>query len=69
MLTTTASHETITPLKCIISIGYDSIEQTKDKGLKQQIGLIVSTAKRLLYQFKDLLDRGIEEKGRLELVY
>ena len=66
VLNATVSHEMMTPLRCIISFGEAAALDAKQPQQKRKINLIVSTAKRLTCQFKDLLDRSLLEKGLID---
>ena len=65
MLNTSVSHEMMTPLRCIISFGSAAASEVNEPA-KRKINLIVSTAKLLQYQFKDLLDRNLLERGLVD---
>lgn len=66
VLNATVSHEMMTPLRCIISFGEAAALDAKQPQQKRKIDLIVSTAKLLTCQFKDLLDRSLLEKGLID---
>jgi len=60
-LTSTVSHEMMTPLNCIITLGrsfYDTEYHAKSK-------VIVNIAQLIKLNMKDLLDRSLFEKGKL----
>ncbi len=47
-MTSSVSHEMITPLKCIISIGESTSTKIENQKLKKSINIVVSTAGLLL---------------------
>ena len=57
LLTSSVTHELITPLKCIIQFTLSVLQRTND------LELVLMTAQLLLSQVKLLLDRNMLEKG------
>jgi signal transduction histidine kinase len=62
MLTSSVTHEMITPLKCIIQFGTTLLKSSDPKVVKEA-ELIVSTAKLLLSEVKQILDRNMLENN------
>ena len=58
LLTSTVTHEMITPLKCVIQFG-ETLLKSKDPKVSKEAELIVSTAKLLLSQVKLTLDKNM----------
>jgi CO dehydrogenase/acetyl-CoA synthase delta subunit len=58
LLTSTVTHEMITPLKCVIQFG-TTLLKSKDPNVLKEAELIVSTAKLLLSQVKLTLDKNM----------
>ena len=58
LLTSTVTHEMITPLKCVIQFG-ETLLNAKDPKVSKEAELIVSTAKLLLSQVKLTLDKNM----------
>ena len=63
LLTSSVTHEMITPLKCIIQFTHNVLKLTTDLARKKDLELILSTAQLLLSQVKLLLDRNMLEKN------
>jgi len=66
MLNSSVSHEMMTPLRCIIGFALAAALEATGSSQIKKINLIVSTAKLLQCQFKDLLDRNLLEKGMID---
>jgi len=58
LLTTSVTHEMITPLKCIVQFGTTLLKSTDPLAVKEA-GLIVSAAKLLLSEVKLILDKNL----------
>jgi signal transduction histidine kinase len=63
MLTSSVTHEMITPLKCIIQFALSVLQKTSDPSKRKDLELVLMTAQLLLSQVKLLLDRNMLEKG------
>jgi light-regulated signal transduction histidine kinase (bacteriophytochrome) len=59
LLTSSVTHEMITPLKCIIEFALNILKISKDPKLVKEAKLIISTSKLLLSQVKLLLDKNM----------
>ena len=59
LLTSSVTHEIITPLKCIIEFAQNIIKISKDPKVLKEAKLILSTTKLLLSQVKLLLDKNM----------
>jgi hypothetical protein len=58
LLTSSVTHEMITPLKCIIQFG-TTLLKSNDPHVVKEAELIVSTAKLILSQVKHILDKNM----------
>jgi signal transduction histidine kinase len=63
LLTSSVTHEMITPLKCIIEFALRILNISKDPALVKEARLIVSTSKLLLSQVKLSLDKNMLDNG------
>jgi signal transduction histidine kinase len=63
LLTSSVTHEMITPLRCIIQFTLNVLKSTTDPAKKKELELILSTSQLLLSQVKLLLDRNMLEKN------
>jgi signal transduction histidine kinase len=63
LLTSSVTHELITPLKCIIQFTVSVLQRTNDPEKRKELELVLMTAQLLLSQVKLLLDRNMLEKG------
>ncbi len=63
LLTSSVTHEMITPLKCIIEFALSILKNTKDPTLVKEARLILSTSKLLLSQVKLSLDKNMLDNG------
>lgn len=63
LLTSSVTHELITPLKCIIQFTLSVLQRTNDPEKRKDLELVLLTAQLLLSQVKLLLDRNMLEKG------
>lgn len=63
LLTSSVTHEMITPLKCIIQFTLSVLQKTSDAAKRKELELVLMTAQLLLSQVKLLLDRNMLEKG------
>ena len=63
LLTSSVTHEMITPLKCIIQFTHKVLSQTTDPDKRKDLELILSTAQLLLSEVKLLLDRNMIENN------
>ena len=63
LLTSSVTHELITPLKCIIQFTLSVLQRTNDPENRKDLELVLMTAQLLLSQVKLLLDRNMLEKG------
>jgi len=61
MLTSSVTHEMLTPLKCMISFAAVIIKELKNSPRLQEAKLLMTTAKLLLSQVKLLLDKNMIE--------
>lgn len=67
MLNSTVTHEMMTPLNCVTSFADRLVSLLKDKKQRSYAVLISRTSKLLKSYIRDLLDRNLLEKGKLEL--
>ena len=58
LLTSSVTHELITPLKCIIQFTLSVLQKTSDPGKRKDLKLVLMTAQLLLSQVKLLLEIG-----------
>jgi len=64
LLTSSVSHEQITPLKCIIAFGNQTLQiNGLNKAVSEKLKLIVSTATLVLNQVKMLLDKNMIDRN------
>ena len=63
LLTSSVTHELITPLKCIIQFTLSVLQRTNDPEKRKDLELVLMTSQLLLSQVKLLLDRNMLEKG------
>lgn len=63
LLTSSVTHELITPLKCIIQLTLSVLQRTNDPVKRKDLELVLMTSQLLLSQVKLLLDRNMLEKG------
>ena len=63
LLTSSVTHEMITPLRCIIQFTHNVLKQTPDLKQRKELQLILSTSQLLLSQVKLLLDRNMLERN------
>ena len=63
LLTSSVTHEMITPLKCIIQFTVSVLQRTNDPEKRKDLELVLMTAQLLLAQVQLLLDRNMLEKG------
>ena len=63
LLTSSVTHELITPLKCIIQFTVSVLQRTNDPEKRKDLELVLMTAQLLLSQVKLLLDRNMLDKG------
>ena len=63
LLTSSVSHELITPIRCIIAFGQQLVSQLKMEGGVKKASMIVCTAKLLETQIKLLLDNSLMENN------
>ena len=61
LLTSTVTHEMVTPLKCMISFATSVLKELQNSPKKHEAELILTTAKLLLSQVKLLLDKNMLE--------
>lgn len=59
LLTSSVTHEMITPLKCIIEFAQNILKISKNAKLLKEARLILSTSKLLLSQVKLILDKNM----------
>lgn len=62
LLTSSVTHEMITPLKCVIEFGLILLK-SKDPSVVKEAELIVSTAKLILSQVNQILDKNMLENN------
>jgi len=58
LLTTSVTHEMLTPLKCVVQFG-TTLLKSSDPSVVKEAQLIVSTAKLLLSEVKLILDKNM----------
>ena len=63
LLTSSVSHELMTPIRCMISFGQELFQSLTSEKKCRKAFMIVNTGKLLLSQVKMLLDRGMLENG------
>jgi hypothetical protein len=63
MMTSSVSHELITPLKCIVQLGEKAITELPDPSFIYKQEMIISTANLLLRNVKGNLDRNLMNRG------
>ena len=63
LLTSSVTHEMITPLRCIIQFAHNVLKLTTDPKQRKELELILSTSQLLLSQVKLLLDRNMLERN------
>lgn len=63
ILTSSVTHEMITPLRCIIQFASNVLKSTTNPAKKKELELILSTAQLLLSQVKLLLDRNMLDRN------
>ena len=64
-LTATVTHEMMQPLACILGFANNLLETATSGQTIKQLNLIISSAKLLRCQLKDLLDRSLLDQGVL----
>lgn len=69
LLTSSVSHEMLTPLKCICSFASSLEKELKHSPKRQEAEMIFITAKLLLSQTKMILDKNMIEKGLFTPAY
>ncbi len=62
LLTSSVTHEMLTPLKCIIQLG-TTLLKSADLNVVQEAELIISTANLLLSQVNQILDKNMLENN------
>ena len=65
MLNATLNHEMMQPLTCIIFFATALLAKGLQQEDKKKLNMIVSSAKLLRCQMKDMLDRNLIENGQL----
>ena len=63
LLTSSVTHEMLTPLKCIIEFALILIKELQNSPLRRVAELVLSTSKLLLSEVKTLLDKNMIEKN------
>ena len=63
LLTSSVTHEMLTPLKCIIEFAHMLIKELQNSPLRRIAELVLSTSKLLLSEVKTLLDKIMIEKN------
>jgi len=61
MLTSSVTHEMVTPLKCMVSFSETVLKELENSPKKHEAELIVVTSKLMLSQVKLLLDKNMLE--------
>jgi signal transduction histidine kinase len=63
LLTSSVTHEMITPLRCIIQFANNVLKRVTDPKQRKELELILTTSTLLLSQVKLLLDRNMLERN------
>ena len=63
-MTSSVSHELMTPIRCMITFAMGLYQSLTSKKKSRKAMMIVNTGKHLLAQVKMLLDKGMLEKGQ-----
>jgi len=66
LLTSSVSHELMTPIRCINSFATDLMYDLRDAKSRSKAQSIFSTGKLLLAQIKMLLDKSLMENGKFQ---
>ena len=67
LLTSTMSHELLTPISCIISLAQSANKQSNESSIITKAALIMNTGKLVLSQIKMLLDKSLIENSQFIL--
>ena len=64
LMSTTITHELLTPLKSVVLIAESLIKKLPDKTQTRQVGIIIDTTSFILAQVRCFLDRNVIESGK-----
>jgi signal transduction histidine kinase len=65
MLTSTVTHELMTPLNCVLTFATTICSKVKNEFVRIQAKLIIDSVSLMRLQVRDLLDRARAEHGEL----
>jgi len=65
LMSSSVSHEMITPIKCIIEMASQMQKKFNDPSLRYDTDLVMNTASMLLNQVKGTLDKNLLDKNLL----